>query len=283
MKIILANIFRLLFKFNFFRKRFFGVYQKVFKPYHLFKDVVQKIRYHNFVLKLHIDDWVQQNLFFLGEYEAAELKAVGQFLKADSVFIDIGANIGLYAVHLSKIINKKGKILCFEPFSVNFNCLSENIRLNNFSHVQVERLAIGAKEESIMLYHNPAHQNMGMISVTPMENSYAEEVKSVSLDTFLKSNHLTKIDLIKIDIEGYEYQALCGMKETLVTFKPVLLVEILKAGQSDTNNVNCENFLQSLGYKKYFIGNDGDLSTTEVNIQRTNYIFSTENLNHQNS
>lgn len=277
MKIILAIIFRLLFRFNFFKKRYFGLSQKVFKPFKLFKGVVQKIRYHNFKLKLHIDDWVQENLFFLGEYEAAELKTAEFFLKEDSVFIDIGANVGLYTVHLSKIINNKGKIFCFEPFSANFNSLHENIMLNNLVHVQIQKLAIGAQEENIKLYCNPAHHNLGMISVIPMENSYTEEVKSVTLDGFLKLNCVTRIDLIKIDIEGYEYQALCGMKETLTTFKPALLIEILDAGQKDINNVNCENFLKALGYTKYFIGDDGSFSATQVNKHRTNYLFAIAN------
>lgn len=277
MKVILAHIFRQLFKMSFFRERYFGIYEKIFKPYRVFNGVVQKVSYEKFKLKLHIDDWVQQHIFFLGGYEAAELKAAEHFIKADSVFIDIGANVGLYAVHLSKTITTAGKIICFEPFSTNFNALRENIALNNLSQIQIEKLAVGAQQETLKLYCNPVLQNSGMISATPMENGYTEVVDAVSLDFFFKEHPLNKIDLIKIDIEGYEYNALCGMQQTLTVFQPTLLIEIFNDGPTDTNSLQCENFLKALDYKKYFIGDDGSLSATQVNKSRTNYIFTTTN------
>jgi hypothetical protein len=112
-----------------------------------------------------------------------------------------------------------------------------------------------------------------MVSTTPIDGGLKEEVEMVSIDSFLEGRQLSAIDLIKIDIEGFEYSALLGMKKTLVSYKPAILIEILAENSSDTNRKNIHDFLHSLGYSKYFIDDLGKLSKTESNPNRFNYIF----------
>jgi len=276
MKIILALAFRLLFRIKFFRKRYFGVHKKLFKPYNLFRGVIRKIKYKDLQVILHIDDFIQESLYFTGKYEAAELKAIEQFLKNDSVFIDIGANIGLYTLYASKLINKNGQIISFEPFPKNFQSLTQNITLNGLSNVRIEKVAIGENEGNVNLYYNEREKNLGMVSTTPLEKGIKEEVEVVSLDSYLKNESFTRIDLIKIDIEGFEYPALLGMKETLATFHPTLLIEILDGNESINQISKCDTLLKEFGYNKYFIDDNGNLSKNEVNDNRMNYIFTTQ-------
>jgi FkbM family methyltransferase len=227
-------------------------------------------------MSLHIDDWIQENLYFLCEYEMAELKSIEQFLTNDGIFIDIGANIGLYTLYASKLITENGQIISFEPFPENFKSLSKNVALNGISNVRLEKIAIGEKEGVINLYYDEQEKNLGMVSTTPIERGVKEEVKIVSLDSYLKNEPFTKIDLIKIDIEGFEYSALLGMKNTLTTFHPSLLIEIFDNNKSLTQKSNCDDLLKDLGYNKYFIDDNGILSKNEINVNRMNYIFTTQ-------
>jgi FkbM family methyltransferase len=273
MRKTLAVIFKLLFKIKFFKKRYFGIHKKLFKPFNLFRGVIFRTRYDELLMSLHIDDFIQENLYFLGEYEKAELKAIHPFLTNDAVFIDIGANIGLYSLYASKLINEKGQIISFEPFSENFERLTKNVTLNGLSKIRLEKMAIGEKEGIINLYYDKREKNLGMVSTTPIETGIQEKVKVDSLDSYLKHKLFTKIDFIKIDIEGFEYSALLGMRDTLSTFSPSLLIEILNEDKSSTNMSNCDDLLKGLGYMKYFIDNDGGLSKNEINADRMNYIY----------
>ena len=80
MRLILAKFFRFLFHFEFFRSKFFGIHQKIFDRFNLFRGQVDHIKYQDFKLEVKLDDWIQENLFFLGKYEEAELKVVQNIL-----------------------------------------------------------------------------------------------------------------------------------------------------------------------------------------------------------
>ena len=123
MRLIIAKIFRLLFRIKYFKSKHFGIHQKIFAPLNLFNGITQTIKYKDLNLTLNIDDWIQENIYFLGEYESIELKTLKLFLKKDSVFIDIGANFGLYTLN-GKII-RVNQFVCI-PYTAKLravNCL----------------------------------------------------------------------------------------------------------------------------------------------------------------
>lgn len=269
----LAYFFRLLFKFNFFRKRFFGIHTKIFKPYNLFRGLVCQAEAYKLKLELHLDDWIQENIFFLGEYEKAELLTLNTFLKKGNTILDIGANIGLYSLYASKIVGEQGRIISFEPFKQNYHSFSNNIALNNFINIQLEKKAVGIENGSIKLYYNQDEQNLGMVSTQFVENAICEEVSVISIDEYIEENKINQVDFIKIDIEGHEFKALQGMRNTLLKYKPTILIEILEENNSADNNEYVHRFLVDLGYHKYFINDDGSISSKESNSIRRNFIY----------
>ncbi|MFC0876307.1 FkbM family methyltransferase [Saccharicrinis sp. FJH2] len=275
MKVILAGIFRFLFQSRFFKKRFFGIHKRIFTPFNLFKGVKRTIRFHGIKLNLHIDDWIQENIYFLGEYENAELKSIHNFLTEKSVFIDIGANIGLYTLYASRLVSYKGKVISFEPFPRNHAALVKNVKLNGFNNITCEKMAVGEREDFIKLYYDENEHNLGMVTAMPVDQGISEDVKVTSLDDYLQVHPVVKIDLIKIDVEGFEYNCLKGMKNTLSKFKPSLLIEILKDNES-AQNENSHSLLKELGYRKYYIDDNGNISEHETNPERRNYIFKPE-------
>lgn len=270
MKKIIAYFFRFLFRFRFFRKRFFGIHKHLFYKYRLFENIELIANYQGFKLQLKLDDWIQGNLFFLREYEQSEIITLNSFLKSDSVFLDLGANIGIYSLQASKKLSNTGKIISFEPFSINFDLLKKHIDWANLSQVKLEKKAVRNINGFLTLYHDKQAKNLGMVTATYSEFADKEDVEQITIDTYVEQEKLSKIDVIKIDIEGFEYETLLGMEKTLSKFKPVILMEVL------TDNSPAETYLQQFGYQKWFISDNGSLSKTSQNPNRRNFIFKPE-------
>jgi len=273
MRTVLAFLFRLLFRIPFLKGTFFGFHKRFFKPYNLFRGIIKTVSFGSLKIKLHIDDWIQQNIYFLGEYEGAELKLLNQHLASNSTFIDIGANFGLYTLSASKKITNSGKIICFEPYPENYQALMNNISINNLSKITAENKAVGDSQGKLKLYYQPNENNLGMVSASYIENSVVHEVEVISIDEYLKTQPLNKIDLIKIDVEGFEYQVLSGMKKALSTYSPKILIEIFDVDDSNIDGQKAHNFLTQLGYKKHFIDDNGKLSNKNMNTNRKNYFY----------
>ncbi len=273
MRILIAKLFKQLFKTPFLKTRFYGIHQRIFKPYNLFKGVVCSVNYQGFKLQLKLDDWIQENIFFLGEYEKAELIVLADHLKEGETFLDLGANLGVFSLHASRIVGKTGKVISFEPFSINHNALKKHIEINGLKNVKIEKLAVGSESGTITLYHDETEENLGMVTANYVENAVVEEVKMVSIDEYLETYPELSIDFIKIDIEGFEYETLLGLENTLKKHQPPILIEILDEIENEKSQVKVQQLLFNLGYQKHFINDEGQLSETPVCLQRKNYFF----------
>ena len=279
-RFFLAKAVRLLFKIPFFKKRFFGFHKRIIAPFNLFKGVVQHMKFQDSIhLRLHIDDWIQENIYFVDEYEKAEFKTLKNLLNKGDVLVDIGANIGLYTLCASKLVGDDGHVICFEPFSTNFSALKTNLSINENSNIIVEKVAVGDSNSVIDLFYDDKEMNLGMVSSQLSEYSQTEKVTCVSLDSYLQNNPYKKVDFVKIDIEGNEYAALLGMKNILEKFHPILLVEILEDEElrQSGNKQKILGYLENLDYEKHFIDDNGELSFVEKNSKRCNYIFLKKN------
>lgn len=272
MRSILAEIFRILFRFTIFKKRFFGIHQRIISPLNLFEGVKKRFYFKNSILfDLCIDDWIQENLFFLGEYEAEELIFFENTIKEGDVFVDIGANIGLYTLYASNLVGNNGKVISFEPYGDNFRFLEHNVSLNNKNNIVLEKLAVSRAKKHISIAYDKKDANRGMASTYLKEFSHKELVDSISLDLYFEQKPIDKITFIKIDIEGGEYPALLGMQKTLSKYGPTILIEINKEILSLTpyTEQNIVQYLNQLGYRKYNWKND----LVPLQQMKDNFVF----------
>ncbi|MGB1646582.1 MAG: FkbM family methyltransferase [Crocinitomicaceae bacterium] len=270
---VFAVLFRFVFKIPFLKGTYFGFHKRFFKPYELFEGIIKTVSFQNVKFELHIEDWIQQNIYFLGAYERAELNLLYSHLSEDSVFVDIGANFGLYSLVASQKITNSGKIICFEPFPKNYAALKKNISLNSKSYIISENIALGDKKDELSLYYQPTEKNLGMVSANFIENSKTIEVDVMSFDEYVNENGIDKIDFIKIDVEGFENKVIIGMKKTLELFSPMILIEIFDEGSINSNHHNAHDYLTRIGYSKYFIDDFGNLSSENTNPNRKNYFY----------
>lgn len=217
-----------------------------------FNNEYQLFHFKNLVyFNLDLNDWIQNQLFFLNKYEDFELNFISENVKDGDVFVDIGANFGLYSVFCSKLVGVKGKVISFEPFSKNFKVLAENVKLNNIENIQLERLAVADKNSIINLFYDKNEKNLGMVSSYYFKNEEPEKVSTISLDIYLSNNKIDSLKYVKIDIEGGEYLALIGMVNTLKKFKPIVQIEINDAilVKTDYNSFDIERFFNEIGFE----------------------------------
>lgn len=253
MRRFLAGMFWLLFKIPFFKKRFYWFHKRIFHRYRLFRGVWADMRLRGGIrMQIDLDDWIPQHLFFLGGYEQEELKLMDSILSNGSVFIDVGANIGLFSLHAARKAGEKGRVVSFEPLSKNFDALKRNISLNAFKNIIPEKLAISNMTEPIQISYDDKEGNSGMASSYLKDYTGSETVYSVTLDSYLKNHGVERVDFIKLDIEGGEYPALEGMEETIKRYRPAILIEINEEILSATpySKKDILDFLTAQGYQQ---------------------------------
>ena len=188
--------------------------------------VYKKRLHNNFYMLLNPTEHIQQQLFWYGCYEKELGDLVKKMLRPDDVFIDIGANIGYFSL-LAATISPTIKVISFEPVKDLFKKMDKNFSINDSKNIIAINAAVGEINEHRHLYLS-AIDNLGMSSFQQPENysGKREKVEVIVVDDWFKTSGLTKIDLIKLDIEGSELAALKGMRTVLEKQMPVLIVEI---------------------------------------------------------
>lgn len=220
----------------------------------LFKNQSRCIHFKKkFYLNLSLQDWIQNRIFFLEYYEDYELKVVEHFLKPNDNFIDIGANFGLYSFYASQIVGKKGNVIAFEPYYLNIDLFNENLKKNKSTNIILVKKAVEASCGEITLKYDENENNLGMVSKYLENYSNQISVESVSIDDYFLAHKLDSIKFIKLDIEGGEFNALLGMKKTLLNFKPILQIEIDDEilNNSGNNRDSIYSILNQIGFEKF--------------------------------
>jgi len=275
---IIAFLFKLLFKIPFFRKRYFGFYKKIFKPYRLFKGKSNICSFdENLKIKADLEEWIQQQIYFFGIWDEQGVKFLKNHLKDGDVFFDIGANIGCYSLIAAKQTGSKGEVHSFEPVTKVFEKLQSNVLLNGFRNIKLNQNAVFEKSGVLELFVS-SNENAGMSSMFhhDTESGQTEKAIAITIDEYVERMKITKIDFIKIDIEGAELFALKGMRNTLRRFSPIILMELSDDILNSTFIKEHEilNLLMELNYEKWGIDENGNLFLDTERLQNySNYAF----------
>jgi FkbM family methyltransferase len=187
------------------------------------------------------------------DYEPYASKLVMGLLRPGDVAVDVGAMIGYYTVILAKHVDTHGRVYAFEPDPENFELLAENVRMNGYENVVLREAAVGATTSRGKLWR--AADNRGDNHVFATEGRDVVDVDVVALDDVIDE----PVDLVKIDVQGYESHVLAGMQGVierspelamLVEFCPALL------SRAGTQPADLLDELRGCGFVLYEV--DGD-------------------------
>lgn len=214
-------------------------------------------------LKLYGDSRLCEMLYF-DQFEPETRCFLDAYLRSGDVFLDIGANVGLYTVAAARIVGLGGEVHAFEPCSQTFSRLEENVRLNALRNVSCHRLALSETNAEAQLsiakdgfdaWNSLGKPYMG-------EDGGSETVRTVTLDSFVDQHRLAgRITVMKVDVEGWENQVLHGA-ETLLSAKdvPVLCVEFTEqaAQLAGSSCAALYQTLERLGFQMFTVGDSPD-------------------------
>src|SRR3989344_1056598 len=129
-------------------------------------------------------------------------------IKPEDIVVDIGAQIGAFSVYAAKKA-KKGKIFAYEPFSENYKILLANKKLNKTSNLKPFKLAISGKAGSVDFYSSASNSAAHSLIKFQKDHVKAEDrVRTIPLKEVFLNNKIGKVDFLKIDAEGSEYEIL---------------------------------------------------------------------------
>ena len=202
--------------------------------------------------------YMGQMLFYRGIYEERYVKTCYNLLEEGMVFVDIGANYGLYSLIASKKVGERGKVIAFEPQSNLVPIINKSVKENSFTNVTVVHSAVGDCKKKTMLFQ-PSATNNGEATLslgTDQNVGYAskesEEVPVDRLADLLKHQNVEHVHGMKMDIEGAEFTVLKNSEPFFRNAEPhFLLVECIEThlkrfGHSCTDVFT---FLQDNGYR----------------------------------
>lgn len=147
------------------------------------------------------------------EYEPAVWHHLMGEVTPGDVIVDVGAHIGIYTVALAKRVGSSGKIIAFEPDPLNVLALKTHINLNSLGdRVKVVQAAAGAHIGEVGFTSNMSESHVSTLSLAEPNGAGSHSVRCVTLDSVFANQ---RVDLIKIDVEGYEEKVIEGATDLL--------------------------------------------------------------------
>jgi FkbM family methyltransferase len=175
---------------------------------------------------------------WLGSYEFEKQSHIGFHLSPNDTFYDVGAHVGFYTILAAQIVGPTGHICAFEPLPHNLSFLRQHVKLNNFANISIYGAAVGSREGT-------AHFKIeDSTSMGHLDENGEILIRLVSLDSLVERGEIPVANMIKIDVEGAEYEVLQGAKKLLTEYP----IKIFLATHSNALNEQCTTFLKALGY-----------------------------------
>lgn len=197
---------------------------------------------------------------FLQDFETCKL--ISDLIINDTEFVDIGANIGLTTLGVQKLLKNSSKNIkkyhCFEPNNKIFSMLN----YNTSKYEKINIYNFGISDKICLCNMKFSEYNNGCTYIYKVygdSTDYSYDCQKDWIHNFNKENNIfvplfdldyiidifENVSIIKIDVEGFEYQVLKGAEKFLKKFKPIIVIEIFNC-----NFIKCKQLLEEYGYKK---------------------------------
>jgi FkbM family methyltransferase len=274
----MKKIYNKLYNLIPYKQRIFSVLKTVWQPG---ESIYRHLHFHGLLTvpvqdsssfkMMHYGYQIENEIFWAGitnGWEKESLKLWIELCKDSKVILDIGANTGVYSL-VAKAVNSEAEIYAFEPVNRVFSKLKQNIDLNNYN-INAYEIAISDKDGKAIIYDTSTehiysvtvNKNLASVNTVVTET----EIKTITLNTFIKQNNIESVDLIKIDVETHEPEVLDGFSDYLGKFRPTLLIEILNSEVGE----RVGRILNNLDYLYFNIDERGSVRRVEK-ITKSDY------------
>lgn len=182
---------------------------------------------HGLRLNIDLSSSIGQAIYFDGSYEPSVTRFLERTLRSGMVAIDGGANVGELSLRMAQLVGPTGTVIAAEPSPTTFAALSRNIELNRLTNLLGIRAALSRHEGSMQFYLGEGACSLSSsLYSAPEARSQSIETQVTNLDRLAEEHKLSRIDLIKLDVEGAEIEAIAGADKILTSpHKPVIIVE----------------------------------------------------------
>ena len=221
--------------------------------------VTKKIDGINFELDLR--EIIDYEMYFKGSREPNTSNALRKLCKQGNIVFDIGANVGSHTLPVASYVGEEGKVYAFEPVPWAMNRLKRNLELNSFNNLVLEGIALSDTNEKVEMKFRASFKigsNSGVGKDGKIDESWWSEcekvnVRLVTMDSYVSNHQISRLDLIKLDVDGFEGKVIRGGLETIKRFKPKIIMEVAPAW-TEMRGDNIKDILrgmENMGYIFY--------------------------------
>ena len=220
------------------------------------------------ILVLADDQAIGQAIAITGDYEREVSRTIRGLLKPGSVFVDVGANYGWHSLGAARTVGEGGRVISVEPNPRNAGLLRRSAEVNRFSQLKVVAVAAGDTHGFGALETDGSNGRIVAIDQEITEALACSFVVPLRrLDEIIENAGDPHVDVMKIDVEGFELAALRGGRRIIERDRPVIVSEFFPRALLATGGIDPESYLEALreaGYSITVIGRDGVLSNAQV-------------------
>jgi FkbM family methyltransferase len=179
----------------------------------LARDGERTTRVFGYRMKLDLAEYIQR-MIYLGAYERQETRWVRRWLRRGMTFVDVGANVGYYSLLAASRVGPEGRIFALEPSPVAAGRLKATVQENRLENVRVVQAGLSDRPAESLLFLPPGDNHTP--SMLGGDGCSSVPVFVRTLDDCLAEWQLDRIDLLKVDVEGYEPRVFAGGEQALV-------------------------------------------------------------------
>ena len=223
-----------------------------------------KYKFYAYPQKKEISRWMIKNLE-IWDKDSVEM-IINQIKNDNTIFIDIGCNYGAYSIPIAKLKNKIN-VYCFDPSKKALNQLKDNILLNDIKNIKHFNLGVGEKHKTA--FFNDDIKNYDNSGLYEISNKYSgKKILINSIDNLIDDGEIIpkKKIIIKMDVEGYEFLVLQGMKKTIKKYDVFIFFEF-----SIKMVLNHDNLL--ISFTKFLRENNLKIFNSEFNEIKIEDLF----------
>ena len=217
--------------------------------------------------RLDLVEGIDLYIYLFGVFEPEVVRAYKSIVRPGHTVLDVGANVGAHTLPLARSVGEAGRVIAFEPTVFAFEKLRTNLSLNPTLAPRVvaeQAMLVSSAEEALPDQLYSSWPVSGGEDVHPLHRGKpkaTDQARSTALDRYVSETGLDAVDLVKIDVDGYEDQVLLGAAETIARFRPPILLELapyLYDGTAHSFAAIIE-FLRDHGYSLRHLGRRGSL------------------------